>query len=285
MSNPVGSVAQADTTDFPQPSRAPGAGAQRLRCLSVVVPVYNEAQTLLPILQRVQAVPLPKEVIVVDDCSSDGTRDLIRSIDRQPLAAKPDHGHRFSLKLLFHDRNQGKGAAIRTGVAQAEGDIVIIQDADLEYDPADYGKLIDPILDGDADVVYGSRFRSERRRVLYFWHHVGNAFLTLLSNMCTNLDLTDMETGYKAFRADVLRRLPIRSDRFGFEPEITAKVAKLGCRIYEVPISYRGRSYAEGKKITWKDGISAIYTILKYWWIDDLGNPKAERGTKAEREG
>lgn len=255
----------------PIPATQPTPVACRsLRCLSVVMPVYNEVLTLLPILHQVQAVPLPKEIIIVDDGSVDGTRELLERLRTRSSVPPSDHGLPTSIKILFHDRNQGKGAAIRTGVAQASGDITIIQDADLEYDPADYGKLVEPIMSGDADVVYGSRFLGERHRVLYFWHALGNGLLTFLSNACTNVNLSDMETGYKAFRTDVIKRVRIRSNRFGFEPEITAKVARMGCRIYEVSISYKGRSYAEGKKITWKDGLSAIFTILKYWLIEDV---------------
>jgi glycosyltransferase involved in cell wall biosynthesis len=221
--------------------------------LSVVIPVYNEIETIDQIVARVKAVPVDKEIILVDDCSRDGTRDHLRAIDDPEV------------RVLFHDVNQGKGAALRTGFGAAKGDLVIIQDADLEYDPAEYPKLMAPIIDGRADVVYGSRFvGGETHRVLYFWHSVGNRFLTLLSNMMTNLNLTDMETCYKVFRADVLKRIRIEENRFGFEPEITAKVARLGVRVYEVGISYAGRTYEEGKKIGWKDGVRAIWCILKY---------------------
>ena len=222
--------------------------------LSVVIPAYNEVDTIEPLIARVRAVPLDKEVIVVDDCSSDGTGAKLAEI-----------AGKYELRVFNHERNQGKGAALRTGFAHARGEIVIVQDADLEYDPAEYAKLIKPILDGKADVVYGSRFSGgESHRVLYYWHLVGNTVLTQLSNMLTNLNLTDMETCYKAFRREVIEQLVIEESRFGFEPEITAKVAKLGCRIYEVGISYSGRTYEDGKKISWKDGVSALRCILKY---------------------
>jgi glycosyltransferase involved in cell wall biosynthesis len=224
--------------------------------LSVVIPVYNEVETIREILKRVAAVPLEKEVIVVDDGSTDGTRDILRG--------DPGPG----VMVLMHDANRGKGAALRTGFQKVTGDIVLVQDADLEYDPAEYPRLVKPIIEGRADVVYGSRFGGETHRVLFFWHQVGNRFLTTLSNMFTNLNLSDMETCYKVFRADLLPRLSFRSNRFGFEPEFTAKVAKLGCRIYEVPVSYHGRDYEAGKKITWKDGIAAIGCILRFRFFD-----------------
>jgi glycosyltransferase involved in cell wall biosynthesis len=222
--------------------------------LSVVIPCYNEAATIESVVDAVRSSPYaPKEIIVVDDCSEDGTRDVLKR-----LAPKVD-------KILYHDVNRGKGAALRTGFRAASGDIVIVQDADLEYDPAEYLKVVQPILSGKADVVYGSRFMGgEAHRVLYFWHRVGNGLLTLLSNMCTNLNLTDMETCYKAFRREVIQSIEIEEDRFGFEPEITVKVAKRRCRVYEVGISYSGRTYGEGKKVGWKDGFRAIYCILKY---------------------
>ncbi|AXA35770.1 MAG: hypothetical protein KatS3mg130_0676 [Candidatus Sumerlaea sp.] len=221
--------------------------------LSVIIPVYNERATIRKIVERVRAVDIPKEIIIVDDCSTDGTRELLPSLE--PLVDK----------IVYHERNQGKGAAIRTGIKHVTGDYVIIQDADLEYDPQEYHLLLEPILQGKADVVYGSRFLTGKaHRVLYFWHMVGNKFLTLLSNMFTNLNLTDMETCYKMIRADVLKQIEIEQDRFGFEPEITAKLARMNLRIYEVGISYDGRSYAEGKKIGWKDGLQAIWCILKY---------------------
>ncbi|HEY6837880.1 MAG TPA: glycosyltransferase family 2 protein [Geobacteraceae bacterium] len=221
--------------------------------LSVVVPVYNEKNTIHQILDSIRAVPLDMEIIVVDDYSTDGTREILKG-----LAIN-------GLKVFYHEKNQGKGAALRTGFRQAGGDIVIIQDADLEYSPEEYPRLIKPIVDGKADVVFGSRFiGGEYRRALFFWHMVGNKFLTLLSNMLTNLNLTDMETCYKVFRREVLQRITIRENRFGFEPEITAKVARLNVRIYEVGVSYAGRNYREGKKINWKDGVSALRCILKY---------------------
>jgi len=231
--------------------------------LSIVIPVYNEAATLPEIVRRVFAAPvdMDKEVILVDDGSTDGTRDLYEAIRRE-------HAGR-TLKVLLHERNRGKGAALRTGFAEATGDIVLIQDADLEYDPADYPRLLAPILRGLADVVYGSRFvGGEAHRVLFFWHFVGNRLLTLLSNALTNLNLTDMETCYKVFRAEVLAGLRIRSDRFEFEPEITARIARGRWRIYEVGISYAGRDYAEGKKITWIDGLKAVGAIVRYRFFD-----------------
>jgi glycosyltransferase involved in cell wall biosynthesis len=235
------------------------------RPLSVVMPCYNEAATIQPILQRVRAVPVVREIIVVDDGSTDGTRELLqRSLADWPPAAP-------ALRVFFQPRNRGKGAALREGFRHATAPFTIVQDADLEYDPRDYPKLVQPLLDGAADVVYGSRFAGFPRRVLYFWHSLGNRLLTLLSNMATDLNLTDMETCYKVFRTDVLQSIPLRSDRFGFEPEITAKIARLGCRIYEVPIAYHGRTYAEGKKIGWKDGLQALWTILKYACVDDVG--------------
>jgi glycosyltransferase involved in cell wall biosynthesis len=222
--------------------------------LSVVIPCYNEAATIESVVDAVRRSPYdPKEIVVVDDCSRDGTRDILKR-----LSHKVD-------KVLYHDVNRGKGAALRTGFQAASGDIVIIQDADLEYDPAEYPKVIQPILSDKADVVYGSRFMGgEPHRVLYFWHRIGNGLLTLLSNMCTNLNLTDMETCYKAFRREVIQSIEIKENRFGFEPEITAKIAKKRCRIYEVGISYSGRTYEEGKKIGWRDGFRALYCILKY---------------------
>lgn len=220
--------------------------------LSVVIPVYNEIETINEILKRVQSVPHDKEIIVVDDRSTDGTTELLSQISDN------------NITVLFHPVNRGKGSALRTGFERVTGDIVIIQDADLEYDPEEYGRLIGPILDGRADVVYGSRFTGGPQRVLFFWHYVGNKFLTLLSNMLTNVNLSDMETCYKVFRAHLLEKITIKSDRFGFEPEITAKFAKLKCRIYEIPISYSGRNYEEGKKITWTDGFAALFHIIRF---------------------
>ena len=226
--------------------------------LSVVIPVFNERDTLLEIVRCVEAVSLDgiaKEIVLVDDFSTDGTREILK----ERLEG------RAGVRVLYHDRNRGKGAALRTGIAKTAGDIVLIQDADLEYDPQEYPKLLAPILAGKADVVYGSRFAGgESKRVLYYWHSLGNRFLTNLSNMFTNVNLTDMETCYKVFRGEIIRKIRIEEDRFGFEPEVTSKVAKMRCRIYEVGISYSGRTYQEGKKINWKDGISALRCILKY---------------------
>ncbi len=225
--------------------------------LSVIIPCYNELNTIDAIIDAVNNAPYKdKEIIIVDDCSSDGTREkLINVIESSGRVSK----------VIYHDVNQGKGAALRSGIQAATGDLVIIQDADLEYDPNEYPRLIEPILNNKADVVFGSRFLGgDAHRVLYFWHRVGNGFLTLLSNMFTNLNLTDMETCYKVFRREIIQGIVIEESRFGFEPEITAKVSKLKCRIYEVGISYYGRTYDDGKKIGWRDGVRAIYCIFKY---------------------
>ena len=225
--------------------------------LSIIIPCYNELKTIDEIINAVNVAPYPdKEIIIVDDCSTDGTRDKLKQ--------EIEHSGRVS-KVLYHTVNQGKGAALRTGIQAATGDLVIIQDADMEYDPNEYPRLVEPILNNRADVVFGSRFLGgDAHRVLYFWHRVGNGLLTLMSNMFTNLNLTDMETCYKVFRREIIQSIKIEENRFGFEPEITAKVAKLNCRIFEVGISYYGRTYDEGKKIGWRDGVRAIYCIIKY---------------------
>ncbi len=222
--------------------------------LSVVIPVFNERPTVAEIIRRVQAVDvgIDKEIIVVDDGSTDGTREILRGL------VSP------GLKVILHEKNRGKGGALRTGFAEARGEIVLVQDADLEYDPREYPQLLEPILDGRADVVYGSRFLGGPHRVLYFWHYVGNRFLTTFSNMLANLNMTDMETCYKVIRREVLGKIDLRSSRFGFEPEITMKLARLGSRFYEVPISYSGRDYSEGKKIGLKDGLAAIFHLIRF---------------------
>ena len=221
--------------------------------LSIVIPIYNERETLETLIAKVNAVDYDKEIILIDDFSADGTREILKKYENKE-----------GFQVLYHNHNQGKGAALRTGFSSVNGDIIIIQDADLEYNPADYGTLIEPIMDGRADVVYGSRFLGGPHRVLFFWHSIGNMVLTTLSNMLTNVNLTDMETGYKVFTKKVNDTLTFKCNRFGFEPEFTAKVAKNNFRIYEVPISYNGRDYSEGKKITWKDGVAAIWYIFKF---------------------
>ena len=223
--------------------------------LSVVMPIYNERQTLRPVMERVLAVPLSLELLCVDDGSTDGSRDILAELQRQ----------HENVRVLLQPRNQGKGAALRRGIQEASGDFVVIQDADLEYNPADYPALLEPLIQGKADVVYGSRFLGGGpHRVLYFWHSVGNRLLTLLSNCLTNINLSDMETCYKAFRREVIQSIPIEEDRFGFEPEITVKIAKRRLRIYEIGIGYWGRTYEEGKKIGWKDGVRALWCLFKY---------------------
>ncbi len=227
--------------------------------LSVVIPCYNEERWIRELVRRVRAVPIPKEITIVDDCSKDGTRAILRELEGDDL------------RVVYQEKNQGKGAALRTGFAHATGDVVLVQDADLEYDPAEYPRLIQPIIENRADVVYGSRFIGESHRVLYFWHSIANKMLTTLSNMFTNLNLTDMETCYKVFRREVLQDIKLKSNRFGFEPEITAKIARKrnpSWRIYEIPISYSGRTYEEGKKIGLKDAFNALYCILRFRYFD-----------------
>jgi len=233
--------------------------------LSVLIPVYNERNTVHEVISRVRSVPVRTQLIIVDDFSVDGTRDILRRLTEEDP----------QLVIRFHDRNRGKGAAIRTALAEAVGDVVVIQDADMEYDPSEYPRLLEPIRQGVADVVYGSRFLGGPHRVLYFWHQFGNRVLTLMSNVLTNLNLTDMETGYKVFRTDVLKRMRLTTDRFGFEPEVTARVAQMRCRVYEMPISYWGRDYEAGKKITWKDGVAALWHIFKFNVLDRMSAPTA----------
>jgi glycosyltransferase involved in cell wall biosynthesis len=234
--------------------------------VSLVIPVYNEKATLEELLRRAVAVDMAKELVVVDDCSTDGSREVLLRLAEHGVDGLPGAHpvNENQLRVLFQETNQGKGAALRRGFAEATGEVVVVQDADLEYDPREIPRLVAPILDGHADVVYGSRFIGETRRVLYYWHAVVNWGLTTLSNMSSGLNLTDMETCYKAFRRELLQSISIEEDRFGFEPEITAKVARAGARVYEVPISYHGRTYEEGKKISWKDGVRALYVIAKY---------------------
>jgi glycosyltransferase involved in cell wall biosynthesis len=224
--------------------------------LSIIMPVYNEVKTVTAVIDRVMETPYTKELIIVDDGSTDGTRDILKNINAE------------NIQVHFHEKNLGKGGAIRTGWNKASGDILLIQDADTEYDPSDYKALLQPIIDGKADVVFGSRFVGYPRRVLFFWHSLGNKFLTLLANMLNDMNLSDMETGYKVFTREVQQAISTRSNRFGFEPEFTAKVAKKNFRVYEVPISYYGRGYKEGKKITWRDGLAAFYWIVRFRFFD-----------------
>lgn len=236
--------------------------------ISVVIPIYNERSTLQTILDRVRSVPIRKQIILVDDGSKDGTRDILRNLESE-ADADPTN----LLKIVMHEKNAGKGAALRTGFAHATGDVVLVQDADLEYDPLEYPRLLQPLVEGKADVVFGSRFLGDQpHRVLYYRHYLGNRFLTKLSNWFTNLNLTDMETCYKVFKREVLMDIlpTLKQNRFGFEPEVTAKVARRhrSCRVYEMSISYSGRTYEEGKKIGWRDGIKALYCIVRYWWAD-----------------
>jgi glycosyltransferase involved in cell wall biosynthesis len=234
--------------------------------LSVLVPVYNEERTLEEVVRRVRAFPMAKEIILVDDGSNDGSREILTRLQEESRRAGDALNE---VKVFFQPQNQGKGAALKTALGHVTGEIVLVQDADLEYDPADYPTLLEPIQKGQADVVYGTRFAGGgAHRVFFFWHSMGNRMLTLLSNMLSNLNLSDMEVGYKVFRAEMLRGIELKSQRFGFEPEITMKLAKKGCRFYEVPISYHGRTYEEGKKITWKDGIAALYFMVRFKFFD-----------------
>lgn len=237
--------------------------------LSVVIPVYNEKDHWRDLVDRVRAVPLRKEIVLVDDCSRDGTRDQLQQFQAEQQSATPDPWNKF--QFVFHDKNRGKGAAVRTGLQAASGDVLIIQDADLEYDPSEYPRLLGPIVDGKADVVFGSRFLGDQpHRVLYYWHYLGNKFLTTLSNCFTNLNLTDMETCYKVFTREVIQKIgpTLQQERFGIEPEITAKVARHRFRVFEMSISYSGRTYDQGKKIGWRDGFKALYCIVRYGLCD-----------------
>jgi glycosyltransferase involved in cell wall biosynthesis len=242
------------------------AAHPRLTTLSIVVPCYNESATIRSVIETVLAADscgLQKEIVIVDDCSTDGTREILPQIEEEHR-----NGPLGSVKVCYHGKNQGKGAAVRTGFANISGDLVLVQDADLEYNPADYAVLLAPILHGHADAVFGNRFHGGEHRVLYFWHYQANRLLTLLCNVLSDLNLNDMEVGYKVFRREILERMTLKSDRFGFEPEVTIKTARLHCRLYEVPISYHGRTYDEGKKIGWKDGVAALWHMIKYRFFD-----------------
>ena len=245
---------------------APETTVPRLTTLSMVIPCYNEKATIRHVIETVLAADssgLRKEIVIVDDCSKDGTRELLPQLE-DDYRSDP----RGAIRVVYHERNQGKGAAVRTGFTHVSGDVVLVQDADLEYDPADFPTLLHPILSGRADAVFGNRFHGGTHRVLYFWHYQANRMLTLFCNLLTDLNLSDMEVGYKAFRREVLQGIKLKSNRFGFEPEVTIKTARLGCRVYEVPISYHGRTYAEGKKIGWRDGVAALWHMIKYRFFD-----------------